>query len=60
MSINHYKTVDDIRKIFTEVKYSEKGSNDRIKEEATFMFFVDYLDDCEGSKSELFFDNFVF
>lgn len=35
--------------MFTVIKYSEEGSNEREKEEATFMFFVDYLDDCEGS-----------
>ena len=33
-----------------EVRYSEKGSNDRGREEEAFMFFVDYLDNCEGSK----------
>ncbi len=42
--------LDDIRKMFSKVMYSAEGSNDRMKEEATYMFFVDYLDDCEGSK----------
>ena len=31
--------VDDIRKLFTEVRYSEKGSNDRGREEEALMFF---------------------
>ncbi len=29
-----------MRKLFTEVKYSSKGSNERMKEEAVFMFFM--------------------
>lgn len=29
------------------IKYSAHGSNDKKKEEATFGFFVDYLDHCE-------------
>ena len=32
------------------VKYSPQGSNDKKKEEATFGFFVDYLDQCEQGK----------
>ena len=39
---------DYIRKLFTQVKYSVKGSNDRQKEEAIYMFFYDYMDDCQG------------
>ena len=49
MTNNSY-VVDDIRKLFTDVKYSEMGCNDRAREEATFILFVDYLDDCEGSE----------
>ncbi len=41
---------DDIRNLFTVLKYSVKGSNDRIKEEASYMFFIDYMDDCEGGE----------
>ncbi len=29
--------LDYVRKLFTEVKYSSKGSNERMKEEAVFM-----------------------
>ena len=39
--------LDDIRKLFTKIIYSEKGTNDREQEEATFMFFMDYMEDCE-------------
>lgn len=46
-------SVDDIRELFTEVKYSEKGSNERKKEEASYMFFYDYMEECQGSMSKL-------
>ena len=29
--------------------YSEKGTSERFKEEATFMLFLDLLRDCEGN-----------
>ena len=29
------------------VRFSDSGTTARIKEEETFMYFVDYLDDCE-------------
>ena len=32
------------------MRYSEKGSNDRGREEEAFMFIVNYLDDCEENK----------
>ena len=33
--------------MFKSVRYSEKGSNDRESEERVYMYFMDYLDDCE-------------
>lgn len=39
--------IDTIRKMFTEIKYSESGTNARAREEDAYMFFIDYLDDCE-------------
>lgn len=41
---------DVLRKLFTNIKYSQRGSSARIREETTFMYFVEYLDDCEGGK----------
>ena len=41
---------DTIRNLFTDVKFSEKGSNDRVLEEAAYTFFLDYMDDCEIGK----------
>ena len=38
---------DSIRKLFSQIEYSEKGSNARKAEERAFMFFIDYLDECE-------------
>ena len=37
--------------MFTVVKFSENGSNSRDKEEAAYMFFVNYMDDCEGGNN---------
>ena len=44
---------DTIRKVFTEVRFSEKGTNDREHEERAFMYFVNYLEDCESGVSSL-------
>lgn len=45
--------VDSIRKLFTEIRYSEAGKNARTREEAAYMHFVDYLDDCERGSSKI-------
>ena len=29
--------------------FSEKGSNKRVKEEQAFIYFIDFLDECEGT-----------
>ena len=42
-------TSDDIRKLL-KVKFSEKGSSAREREEATYMKFLTYLQNCERSK----------
>lgn len=33
--------------MFKDLKFSINGSNRRTAEEAAYMFFVNYLDDCE-------------
>ena len=33
--------------MFNQIQYSDKGTNDRAKEETAFMYFTDYLDECE-------------
>ena len=38
---------DSFRSLF-HVKFSEKGSNMRAKEEETYIYFVDFLDECQG------------
>lgn len=38
---------DTIRNMFTKVKFSENGTNARFNEENAYMFFIDYLEDCE-------------
>ena len=37
-------------------KYSERGSSDRVKEETTFMLFLDLLHECEGMVIHNFHD----
>ena len=39
--------IDDIRKIFKTVRFSEEGSNAREREQNAYMMFLDYLDECE-------------
>ena len=39
--------VDQLRKMFTDIKFSPTGSSGRDKEEAAYMFFLNYLEDCE-------------
>ncbi len=39
--------IDSLIKMFKRVIYSEKGSNERSKEENTFIMFLDYLEKCE-------------
>ena len=38
---------DDFRKLFVDVRFSERGSNAREKEESVYMMFLDYLEECE-------------
>ena len=32
---------------FKVVKYGDHGSNARTKEEQTYMYFIDFLEECE-------------
>ena len=40
--------VDKVRKLLMDIKFSEIGSNAYTKETATFMRFVEFLEDCEN------------
>ena len=42
--------LDVIRHLFTQIRYSDKGTSERVREETAFMYFIDYLDDCERSR----------
>lgn len=46
-NVLHFSLLDFIRKLFSKIEYSQKGSNNREAEERAFMFFIDYLDECE-------------
>lgn len=39
---------ESVKEIFTAIKFSEKGTINRHLEEQTYMFFRDFLDECEG------------
>lgn len=41
---------DGIKNILEEVHYSPSGSSERVREEATYMLFLDLLYDCEGDQ----------
>ena len=43
-----------IKNLF-KVMYSEVGSNERAKEECTYIYFIDYLEECEEGIQDLHF-----
>lgn len=43
-------TTEMIRNLFKKINFSETGATERIKEEATYMLFLDLLHECEGSQ----------
>ena len=47
MVLHYYYCIDTLKKMFTRVIYSEKGTNRGQKEENTYMMFLEYLDKCE-------------
>jgi len=47
-----YVYLDLIRNMFTIIKYSEKGTTERFNEEATYINFVRYLDECEKGRNK--------
>ena len=51
--------IDSIRKLFTEVRFSEAGTTARTREEAAYMHFVDYLDDCERGMRDYVFMTYI-
>ena len=42
-------TVDGVWKLF-KVLFSEEGLNAKIKEQNTYIMFIDYLEDCEKGR----------
>lgn len=45
--LHAFNTIDYIRKLFKEVRFSEEDSNAREKEQNSYMMFLDYLEECE-------------
>ena len=48
MHVLHVITFADELKSLVRVQFSEEGSNLRRMEEAAWINFLDFLDDCEG------------
>lgn len=48
------QSAEQMKSLF-KVKFSEKGSNVRVKEEQTYVFFVDFIDECEGMHAYNYF-----
>ena len=46
-SVNLYFFLDDICMMF-KVTYSERGSDNQLKEEATYIMFRQYMQRCAG------------
>lgn len=40
---------DDIEGMFKTIHFSTTGSTEREREQATYMFFLDLLHECEGA-----------
>jgi len=40
-------TIDTIRRLFKTVTYSDLGSNERTKQEAAYVWFMDYMEEIE-------------
>jgi len=43
----YYKISDEVSNMFT-TEYSEKGTGRRKLEEQAYVYFTDFLDECEG------------
>ena len=47
--------LDNVRKAFSKIKFSEQGSNARTREENSYMYFLECLGICEKGKEHLNF-----
>ncbi len=45
-----FSLTDYVRTVFKAIKFSEKGTNTRTKEESAYMMFLNYIDECEKGK----------
>ena len=41
------KFTENVRNVFTHIHFSVEHSNERMREESTYMFFLKYLDESE-------------
>lgn len=39
--------VDYVRQVFKNIRFSEKGTHARMKEQEAYMMFLQYLNGCE-------------
>ena len=52
--------IDLILQMFTSIRFSPKGTNMRDCEEAAYMFFVNYLEDCERESNKFHVLDYLF
>ena len=48
LSNTEYIFTDKLKGIF-KINFSEKGSNKRSFEEQAYIYFIDFIDECEGT-----------
>ena len=51
--------LDRLKGLFSKIYFSEEGSNDREKEAATYMLFLDLVYDCEEKTGEGLWQNIL-
>ena len=51
----HFSLAEIIKTLFTKIHFLETGSNQRNVEEAAYMLFMDFIQDCEGKHDSCVF-----
>ena len=51
-TINNTNCTESVKELFEKVHFSPKGSSEVLKEEATYMLFLDFLEGCQGVTSD--------
>ncbi len=49
LSTMYISFLDGLQALLKDIRFSPKGSSERVKEESTYMYFIDFLNECEGT-----------